>query len=681
MELKGLYNMNKKRMIGEGFAVETHGRASLSTMGREMCGGAALAGMARETHGRASLRAMSAEKGRGRAMPAEKMCGGAMPAGKTGSGAFLRAMPAGKTGGGAFLRAMPAGKGRGRAFLAGMAGKMCGGACLLVAMLLLFAGCEKEVGGGVGKKVEVVFSADVRGYQGGGSLGRSTGVWGDGMGGGDVRGAKSRRVYVNDSIYLRFTLRPDMEGGTAGDGGQLRDAAFMEGGAAGDEGQLRAEPFISGQKLCFAAYLADGSTVGSAVYTYSGGGWVADNNQPLEVDADNSTVYRFVAYSHFGSTTTPSTTGLDPSEDLVWNYAEKKIEDTAEGRKVSINMEHLFARVKVRVNSDIEVGGELVKVSELIDVEVVGEAKAAFDPFDGSFGAGTAPAQFFDFDTSTPAAVIDSDWRTVLPVTTEPTTVKLGKISVVDKGGAGYSVTDQTILLDSELEAGKSYILQVDLKKVEKFVWAKSNIYWDGQAMTFVRAESTDNSKQGYQGLFFRCGGLKGTGTGTWTVNNTPIYEVGKTTPGIGAWASVSSKAGDICKEIDPDYRLPAPSKFKEIDDWEKYDSETEFLSITTDKTDGTYDFIANGNACVTSAALEGIILPPSGTRTSNNGGLTTGSVGTTACYWTSSWGTSGNTASGLVISSGGVSLNNAQGPGIGGSVRCVKKGEGEEEE
>jgi hypothetical protein len=44
---------------------------------------------------------------------------------------------------------------------------------------------------------------------------------------------------------------------------------------------------------------------------------------------------------------------------------------------------------------------------------------------------------------------------------------------------------------------------------VKRCIWARSNIYWDGQKLTFVPA-GVDYTKQGYQGVFFKFGSLIG---------------------------------------------------------------------------------------------------------------------------------------------------------------------------
>jgi hypothetical protein len=383
-----------------------------------------------------------------------------------------------------------------------------------VGLLFLFMACERDIAGGFenGKKVEILLSTNITNYHTADDIVRSVGI-------GEP---ESTTIYINDSIYLQTTLVPDLED------------------------DLRAhEPFIDGQKLCFSAYKTDGTKAqvgATAVYTYSDTEhkWIPDG-EPLGVVPDNSTVYRFVAYSHFGGKTTPSETDIDLAKDLVWGFEEKKIEDTEASRTVSINMLHKFSRVKVRVKSGIDG----VKIKDLGDVEIEGGNWTAFTPFDGSFGTVGSVTQGIDFDTDLlPDEEIESEQRLIFPVAAAPTKVKFGTIEI----SATAPFSDQTVRFNSALEAGVSYVLVVDVRRC---VWARSNIYWDdaAQQLTFV-TDVNDLSKQGYQGVFFRWGSLVGispakTGTSDSFSGSTPIYVpvFDAVTPTSSTWKATTGSA------------------------------------------------------------------------------------------------------------------------------------------
>jgi hypothetical protein len=371
-------------------------------------------------------------------------------------------------------------------------------------LLFLFGACEKDLGGGFGdgKKVEIFFSADITSYHTAEDLVRS----------GGMREPESRTMYINDSIYLLSTLAPDEEE-TTFDGSQLRATTG----------------FMDGQKLCFAAYKLDGTQEGAtAIYTYSTVTNKWTSSAPLGVVSDNSTTYRFVAYSNFGETTTPGTS-IDLTKDLVWGSAEKKIANTEVGRTVNINMLHKFARVKVRVKSGISG----VNITALSGVEIEGGNWTTFEPFDGSFGTMGSVNQGVTFTGSFPTAQLESGQRLVFPVSPAPTKVKVGTVKV---SAVATTFSNSTVEFNSALNGGTSYVLEVDVKKC---VWSRSNVYWqevtDDQDpkypgyLTFVPA-GNDLTKQGYQGVVFKFGSLVGVspaqtnGSDVFSGSPVPIY-------------------------------------------------------------------------------------------------------------------------------------------------------------
>jgi hypothetical protein len=435
---------------------------------------------------------------------------------------------------------------------------------------------------------------------------------------------------------------------------------------------------MNGQKLCFAAYKLDGTQEGAtAVYTYSTvtNKWTPDGN-PLGVVPDNSTTYRFVAYSNFGETTTPGTS-IDLTKDLVWGSAEKKIEDTETSRTVTINMLHKFARVKVRVKSGISG----VNITALSGVEIEGGNWTTFDPFDGSFGTVGSMTQGVSFTGSFPTAQLESTQRLVFPVSPAPTKVKVGTVKV---SAVGTTFSNSTVEFNSVLSGGTSYVLVVDVKKC---VWSRSNVYWDGSKMTFVPA-GNDLSKQGYQGLIFKWGSLVGvsaTGGAPFTVypaNATPYttsswiaipYEDDLDVTTVGAPNTTTLK-GDICKYINSGYRLPKNSEFGTgsgwgQQGWEYYVNSAASGAVAYENTDGAYDFVANGGGCAKNTVMGDVIFPASGTR-DYHGALEYGNV--FGVYWSNS---ANNTAKPLIFSAqhSVVLPSGSERRDAGSRVRCVQ--------
>jgi hypothetical protein len=491
--------------------------------------------------------------------------------------------------------------------------KTHGRAFLLVGLVLLFGACEKDIVGGIGdgKKVEIFFSTNITSYHRGADIVRS----------GDVREPESRTIYINDSIYLQTTLVPDAEE-------ELRAAAFKEG-----------------QKLCFAAFKADGSEqVGAtAVYTYSGGKWTSSN--PLGVVPDNSTVYRFVAYSYFDETGTPPTDGssIDPVHDLVWGQSvNTKIEDETEvKRTVSINMTHKFARVKVVVKSGIT-GANITALS---GVSIDGGQLAELTPFDGDISwSGTATqgvADPFDVVSGTERA---SGYRTVTPVAAGSLKVKVGSVQV---SAVATTFSNQTVSFTPALDASTSYTLVVNLKKC---VWSRSKSYWDGSKLTVV-TDPNDLSKQGYQGVYFKWGSVVGVSPiGSWVDNSTPVYKAGSSSSSTySSWASipyvdngtamgtpdVSTLKGDICRYINSGYRVPTAGEFGVGSGWNEQGWERgSFSTVTSNKADGTYD-LANGNRCAKNTMMGDVLFPASWVRGASNG-YSSSTAGNIGFYWIS---------------------------------------------
>jgi hypothetical protein len=525
-------------------------------------------------------------------------------------------------------------------------------------LLLLLAACEKEISENLsgGKKVEIFLSVDIAGYNAGGDVVRNA----------DVREPDSRTIYLNDEMYLRATLEADSE----------------------DELRLNA-PFISGQRICFMAFNASTQAlIDSKIYSYStSASKFIPDGEPLGVDPDGITVYRFVAYSYFGeSGATLSATSIDPVHDLVYGKTatDQTITDTETSRTVTIHMTHQFARVKVKVKSSIP-GADITVLS---GVKVDGGQLATLTPFSGNIGWNGTATQTVDPFTVKSGTERESGYRTVKPVGTAPVTVTIGSVRVSVNA---TTFSDKWASFGSTLDVATSYTLVLDLRQGVAFAY--SNVYWDGAKMTF---DVTDEGHQGYQGLFFKWGSLVGISpVGNWSNSSTPTYNAGSSTAStysnfnsIPYWDNAtyggvidnthtSALVGDICKYIDFRYRLPKdgeiplPLNNGWTDGWTEV---VVFEAVTTTDHDGTYDFIANNKGCAKNAKLN-VILPASGYRTLyDQYTLKLIDVGEYALYWGSTSGGSTNAHPAIGFNSTGVSSS-------GGSyqreyhhsVRCVR--------
>jgi hypothetical protein len=171
--------------------------------------------------------------------------------------------------------------------------------------------------------------------------------------------------------------------------------------------------------------------------------------------------------------------------------------------------------------------------------------------------------------------------------------------------------------------------------------------------MTFDKEE---NGHQGYQGLFFKWGSLVGISpVGAWANNSTPIYKAGESAPTTASsWASILSESlgrgiavsapdvstlkGDICTYIDADYRYPAHgvlgTEMSQVN-WVRYNA---WGNLTTNKSDGTYDFIAQSKVYMKHTAVGNVIFPISGYRRNTDGSLMINDImyhaGNLGLYW-----------------------------------------------
>jgi hypothetical protein len=141
--------------------------------------------------------------------------------------------------------------------------------------------------------------------------------------------------------------------------------------------------------------------------------------------------------------------------------------------------------------------------------------------WDGSLAEGADLVQEIEFPDELPVASITSEPLRVHPVASPAKiTIKTLTLSVTGES-APLIFSNIPIEFSTALEPGKTYLLDVRFKKNR---WAGSNIYWDGEKLTFDAFSSTTL----YQGVFFKWGSLIGIsphgGTAAEDVDALPIY-------------------------------------------------------------------------------------------------------------------------------------------------------------
>jgi hypothetical protein len=374
--------------------------------------------------------------------------------------------------------------------------------------------------------------------------------------------------------------------------------------------------------------------------------------------------YDFVCYS-YNSTTLPaaptqkqgeniSTTidVLQGTKDLLWTKIKEDVTDEA------LELEILLNRVMVRMKIVVDLSYNKWTITSISGDITLGSSLNSGGTVlltDGTV-AGTGTPILTTWSGS--GYQQESNELLVMPKASGSTiTVNIPKDAVARQDFSAIPTEAGTVTFTTELKSGYSYRL---LARLRIPILARSNVYWDDadKKLTFVPAADdpadNDDSKAGYQGVYFKWGSLVGISpVGEWSDDSTPVYRAGESASSTyPSWASIPYEnsgsvtevgdpntitfKGDICKYINSGYHLPMIGEFGTKDrwdqqGWEQYINST-FPDVTTDKPDGTYDFIVNSKSCARNTVMGNVILPASGCRSYGSGVLVY--VGTWGLYW-----------------------------------------------
>jgi hypothetical protein len=361
---------------------------------------------------------------------------------------------------------------------------------------------------------------------------------------------KTVTIPLNDTYYLRATLRPDTVADLRGD-------------------ELRAS-LKDGQRVQFYAFKVNSGTHQStATYTYSSGTGNLTSGSPLKVEPDG-TNYRFVAFSYFADNYKGNSpdTYIYPYCDLVCGYRDQAITNSIAGRKVGlINMEHKFSQVRVKIDAS-EVANSILDYPR--SVIIYGGDRAYFSSvFNRTITRqnGGDISQWLSFNGT--SSVLTSDYCVHYPAVSS---VEIRDLTLSLKIGGTHTISNLTLDFDVPLSPNTNYTLVVDIREVP---YARSNIYWDGSRLWF---DKTDQGNEDYNGVHFKWGSLVGISPTYTILENTTLYipdnissrtwDDTKTigTSAFGSWAGIeegsmsddfSHYKGDICKYIDSDWKMP----------------------------------------------------------------------------------------------------------------------------
>jgi hypothetical protein len=384
--------------------------------------------------------------------------------------------------------------------------------------------------------------------------------------------------------------------------------------------------------------------------------------------------YGLMAYSYHTTapgTPTPTssgtTVGVSPyvdgtaNNDLIATVVPVVITVGSGGGGPSLSLIHRFSRVKYSKNIP---QGAPVTISS---VSLTNNYTAALNKATGALPKVTAVVQ--SLNQTTPRMVYTQE--------------EAPKLSV--SGLVNNVFFTRLVSYGTRLEGGKSYTLHINVKQGR--AWAGSNVYWDddSKCLTFKEAGHVGEENY-YQGVYFRWGSLVGISpVGAFdTGENDPdagtilyVYHNGqweKTTvaeacdngysgflstnvswtgipyvsTGMGSYTannlggSFVDNTGDICRFLDPGYRLPVASEFAATAGAYTWGTDTDallwykggsFSSVVSGNEFGQHLFDpGSGAGCATNY---GSAFPAAGCRKSGDGELE--NVGTHGYYRSSS--------------------------------------------
>jgi hypothetical protein len=491
-----------------------------------------------------------------------------------------------------------------------------------------------------------------------------------------------------------------------------------------EDAELRTtSPMEDGTRLRIVAYDDDNDYVSDAIYTVnSDEGGIEPEGTGLSVPAAGT--YTFVAVSYNSTTilppyflSMPATVNIEPGNDLLWGKTEETV--TEGTNNVEIKMCHLFSRVTVEVSTE-NISNDTYTIDDIWP-------SSRIEPSYGGkitlmsgvpFPEYVYPAYFSSWEdigsqtvTSSPIFVYtDGEY---------PILIYLARMFITN--GTTTFAGIFTPQFNMNLESGKSYTLTASFERNVTF--AGSNIYWDGNNLTFDAAGETTNQMR--QGVFFKWGSLVGiSGAGqSWDAYDAaatkiyaPKYSLGSwgwedpnsyhldwedipslTAPNIAGSRSNTylldgeqndpvanwqqDKTGDICRFLSANgygpigYRMPTSLEFGERDSY-SYDDVGGWTRVggsTWDMYGAT--IIPEANAGGTyllsyGAANGGFVLPASGYRRDTDGVLL--APNDYGFYWSASVAYPFTVADAAFNQYGAPSWSSGE-PLLAFSVRCVK--------
>jgi hypothetical protein len=261
------------------------------------------------------------------------------------------------------------------------------------------------------------------------------------------------------------------------------------------------------------------------------------------------------------------------ANDILWCRINKneKVPASPDVVELDILLKQKLSKVRLILSCDynkwkIGVDEDLVSIE---DVAVSG----TLDLSSGDVTSDTPEPQTFTSFTSVDAASTSqtSNELKIMPKANSTITITISAGAVSRENLNAIPTTDKQPTLTTPLDAGSNYVITLQLRVP---IFARSNIYWDNtaQTLTFVPAEDdpadNDDTKAGYQGVFFKWGSLVGISPalteepesgGTMSDNflpTTPLYvPVVKPTLPSSTWKATTGNSTASDTDIDVNVR------------------------------------------------------------------------------------------------------------------------------
>jgi hypothetical protein len=235
---------------------------------------------------------------------------------------------------------------------------------------------------------------------------------------------------------------------------------------------------------------------------------------------------------------------------------------------LTIQLEHALAKIRVVVDCSYNEW----TITSIANTLTLGSVASGTVGLVSGTASGTTGNRTIEWTSIAPPTKPESDPMLVIPQSGTLTVSIPANAIVRQTPLSAIPGAATTGTFSAALEPGSSYKLNV---KFLEPIPAWSNIFWDGEKLTF---DVTDLGHQRYEGVFFKFGSLVGISpVGGFSSSSTILYK--KTEIITGAYSSygaipywntnndvgdpdIDALRGDICKHINPDYRLPRLGEF-----------------------------------------------------------------------------------------------------------------------